>query len=40
MKRLLPKEFEILDAYLQVLPGKDCPPFTPFLSIAININVA
>jgi len=40
MKRLLPNEFEILDAYIQVLPGKDYSPFAPFLSIAININVA
>jgi hypothetical protein len=40
MKRLLPEEFEILDAYIQVLPGKDYPSFAPFLSVAININVA
>jgi predicted 2-oxoglutarate/Fe(II)-dependent dioxygenase YbiX len=40
MKRLLPEEYEILNAYIEVLPGSDDPAFAPFLSIAININVA
>ena len=34
------QEFDLLEAYIQIVPGRDCPPFSPFLSIAININVA
>ena len=34
------QEFDLLESYIQILPGRDCPPFSPFLSIAININVA
>lgn len=40
MKKIMQEEFNLLEAYIQILPGRDSPPFSPFLSIAININVA
>src|ERR1700678_177724 len=40
MKKIMEKDFNLLEAYIQILPGNDSPPYSPFLSMAININVA
>src|ERR1700678_454274 len=40
MKKIMEKDFNLLEAYIQILPGNDSPPYSPFLSMAISINVA
>ena len=40
MKKILQEEFNLLEAYVQILPGNNSPTYSPFLSISINFNVA
>ncbi|KAG1739163.1 uncharacterized protein EDB91DRAFT_1237596 [Suillus paluster] len=39
MENFLQDEFEMLMEVASILPGNHCPPFAPFISLVININV-
>ncbi|PPR05289.1 hypothetical protein CVT26_011613 [Gymnopilus dilepis] len=39
MRELLPKEYEILDIYCDILPADDLSPVYPFTGFVVNFNV-